>query len=502
MSKLPTGWIKAEIGAFTTDCNQYIPGETETFKYIDISSVNRNTKCIETPQTLLGKDAPSRARKHVKAGDVLVSMTRPNLNAVALVPNELHGQIASTGFDVLRAQNIDPRWVSNLVKTTAFVNSMSELVQGALYPAVRSKDIRGFTAPLAPLNEQKRIADKLDTLLAQVDACRDRLDRIPGILKRFRQSVLAAAAAGNLTQDWREQNPYLGEENPAQLVLRQIQRRKLAWIIENYQHNEVSRVRKRVQAFSAANCVETTNLPDNWIWAKLEDVVLMVVDCHNKTAPYEDIGISLVRTTNIRDGRFIWEDLRYVSEGTYKYWSKRCLPEPGDVVFTREAPMGEAAIIPPGARICLGQRTMLFRPIEDEFSSKFLLIALMDPYFRERSENIAVGTGVKHYRVGDVSELNVPLPPVDEQIEIIRRVESLFAYADRLEARYNTARTQVEKLTPSLLAKAFRGELTADWRAQNPELIRGENSAEALLAKIKAQREADKPIKKPKATKA
>jgi type I restriction enzyme S subunit len=85
-------------------------------------------------------------------------MTRPNLNAVALVPKELDGQIASTGFDVLRpVAGVDPRWIGYLVRTEAFVQAMSDLVQGALYPAVRSKDVRAHVVPLAPQAEQTRI---------------------------------------------------------------------------------------------------------------------------------------------------------------------------------------------------------------------------------------------------------------------------------------------------------------------------------------------------------
>ena len=81
------------------------------------------------------------------------------------------------------------------------------------------------------------------------------------------------------------------------------------------------------------------------------------------------------------------------------------------------------------------------------------------------------------------------LPPVEEQTEIVRRVEQLFTYADQIEQRVKDAQARVNHLTQSILAKAFRGELTAEWREQNPDLISGENSAEALLAKIKAERE-------------
>jgi type I restriction enzyme S subunit len=85
------------------------------------------------------------------------------------------------------------------------------------------------------------------------------------------------------------------------------------------------------------------------------------------------------------------------------------------------------------------------------------------------------------------------LPHIDEQTEIVRRVEQLFTYADQIEQRVKDAQARVNHLTQSILAKAFRGELTADWRAQNSDLISGENSAEALLAKIQAQRLKEKP---------
>ena len=81
------------------------------------------------------------------------------------------------------------------------------------------------------------------------------------------------------------------------------------------------------------------------------------------------------------------------------------------------------------------------------------------------------------------------LPSLEEQTEIVNRVEQLFTYADQIEQRVKDAQARVNHLTQAILAKAFRGELTADWREQNPDLISGENSAEALLAKIKAERE-------------
>ena len=109
----------------------------------------------------------------------------------------------------------------------------------------------------------------------------------------------------------------------------------------------------------------------------------------------------------------------------------------------------------------------------------------------------AVGTAVKHLRVADVESLTYPLAPCEEQTEIVARVEQLFTYAEQIEQRVKDAQARVKHLTQAILARAFSGELTADWRAQNPELISGDNSAAALLARIKAERET---IAKPKKT--
>src|SRR5690554_7465678 len=95
-----------------------------------------------------------------------------------------------------------------------------------------------------------------------------------------------------------------------------------------------------------------------------------------------------------------------------------------------------------------------------------------------------------------LKELPIPLPPVEEQTEIVRRVDQLFAHADRIEQQVNNALARINNLTQSILAKAFRGELTEQWRKDNPELISGENSAAALLERIKAERAAAKPAKK------
>ena len=142
----------------------------QEFLYVDISSIDASAKRIVAPKRLLGRDAPSRARQEIRTNDVLVATTRPNLNAVALVPPELDGQIASTGFCVLRpADVLDARYLFRFVQTVGFVRSLSDLVKGALYPAVTDRQVREQRLPAPPLSEQGRIAAKLEGQIAAIE---------------------------------------------------------------------------------------------------------------------------------------------------------------------------------------------------------------------------------------------------------------------------------------------------------------------------------------------
>lgn len=483
MNALPDSWTYSTLGQ-VCDSGQYgwttsaaAQGAVRLLRTTDITKRSVDWAsvpyCIEVPNDL--------SRYLINANDIVVSRAG-SVGFSKLLPEVPSPTVfASYLIRFKPTIAVEPRYVAAYLRSPRYWRDIGNAQAGIALANVNATKLAALPLPLAPLREQQRIADKLDTVLARVDACRDRLARIGLLLKRFRQSVLAAATSGRLTEDWRRSASTRQGQGNGNDLLDDIQASKRQWLKSLPHHNEATRVKRRVNAFRPLTTTQD-RLPATWASACLEDVVLMVVDCHNKTAPYEKQGIALVRTTNVRDGRFAWEDLRFVSEATYAFWSRRCPPESGDLVFTREAPMGEVAIIPENTRICLGQRTMLIRPIEALLPAKFLQICLMDPRFRERSERIAVGSGVKHYRVGDVSELVLPIPPAAEQGEIVRRVEILFAFADRLESRLNQAQTAVDRLTPSLLAKAFRGELVPQDPADEP--------AAELLKRLAAQRAA------------
>jgi len=196
---LPKRWVRSTLGEATeAGIDQSGPSGKDEFVYIDISSINNDAKRIANQKKLHISQVPSRARQRLKPRDVLVSMTRPNLNAVAVVPDEMASAVGSTGFHVLRAKGAEPDWLCYWVQTHDFIDAMCQLVQGALYPAVRPKDIRAHTILLPPLPEQRRIVEEIEKQFTRLEAGVAALKRVQAGLKRYRASVLKAACEGRL----------------------------------------------------------------------------------------------------------------------------------------------------------------------------------------------------------------------------------------------------------------------------------------------------------------
>ncbi|EDS5056064.1 restriction endonuclease subunit S, partial [Salmonella enterica] len=315
---------------------------------------------------------------------------------------------------------------------------------GTAQPNLAATDLARFLVPLPPLDEQSRIVNKITELMTLCDQLEQHsltcLDAHQQLVETLLTTLTDSQNADELTENWARISEHFDTlftteasiDALKQTILQLAVMGKLVPQDPNDSSAEilleqlsVSRNKKLKQQQAGNKEAETMlrkinklkkakppfKLPHNWTTVHLIEICEYLVDCHNKTAPYTNTGIPIIRTTNIRERRFLEQDLKFISQETYDFWSKRCPPSPGDIIFTREAPMGEALIIPPNVKWCLGQRTMLIRVMHEFVSNEFLLLALTEPHLLERASENAVGLTVKHLRVGDVENLNIPLPP-------------------------------------------------------------------------------------------
>jgi type I restriction enzyme S subunit len=436
---LPEGWITTTIGDVAVPkVEQGGPVGRQEFTYIDISSIDNDLKAITEPKKVETKDAPSRARQNTRAYDVLVSMTRPNLNAVAIIGPEFNGAIASTGFDILRANGIAPEWLFLIVRSQPFVDAMTELVQGVLYPAVRPRDVRDFAIPVPPLAEQNRIVAKVEELLARGNAARERLAKVPALLKRFRQSVLAAACSGQLTKN-----------------------------------------------------VHDGSLPPDWKMARLDSLFEIRTGGtpDRKRAEYFGGSIPWVRTTEVQNCE-IFDTAEKITKSGLENSSAKLFP-PSTLLI---ALYGEGKTRGQVARLKIAAATnqacsALVNPKMPEVTNHYVFWCLRRDYDNLREQS--AGGNQPNLSNGLVKAWEIPLPPLDDQREIVHRIEALFALADRIEARVQAAVARVGKITQSILAKAFRGELVPTEAELARQEGRDYEPASVLLERIRASRQAD-----------
>lgn len=301
---------------------------------------------------------------------------------------------------------------------------IQSLKSGTAIRRVVLVDLEKLSVPLPPLPEQRKIATVLDT----VDRVIEKTETIIDQAKKVRNGLRQCAFEYGLDET--------GE-------------------FRNLTDDMLEKTR-------------IGNIPQAWDFLSLDQVCSDVVDCLNTTPEYSDSGIRVILTSEIENGRYDPESSPYVSEEVYQERIRRIKPQPGDVIFTREAPIGEAFKIPEGERLCLGQRTMQIRPEDDALDSDFLLELLYSEKMQGWFQRVAVGSTTKHMRVGDVEKMKIPVPSIEEQ----RRIASLLgSYRDYIEN--NMCYTnQLRRLKRGLMQDLLSGTVrTTDTNIQVPDEI-------------------------------
>ncbi|EFA2318989.1 restriction endonuclease subunit S [Escherichia coli] len=370
----------------------------------------------------------TKPTKIASAGDILLSVRAP------VGPTNLANQSTAIGrgLAAISAYHglMESRYLLYFFK--CIEPWLSTQGTGSTFKAISGQFIRDLQSPVPPLAEQKIIAEKLDTLLAQVDSTKARLEQIPQILKRFRQAVLAAVVNGKLSKNTKQWEIYL-----------------------------------------------------------LKNICTSISDGDHQAPPKSETGIPFLVISDVNKGVIDFDNVsRWVPESYYQSLKEIRKPCQYDILYTVTGSYGIPVIVNNNKPFCFQRHIAIIKPNRNLIDHRFLAFYLESPQIFKHASDVATGTAQKTVSLSSLRNFEISVPPLKEQHEIVRRVEQLFAYADAIEKQVNNALARVNNLTQSILAKAFRGELTAQWRAENPELISGENSAAALLEKIKAERAA------------
>lgn len=482
MSKLPKGWEIVNMMEFI----YFVPTGILKFsgkrKYYSTGSINGKSHMPEGEYSY--DNRPSRANRTAAKGDVFQARMQGTDKAL-LVQESIEGQLFSTGFLQLRpiANTYDSKLLFYFVKSDFFLKQRDEFATGSTQIALTDTNAKKLKLIVPPLAEQRRIVAKLEKLLHRVDACKERLEKIPVILKRFRQSVLNAACSGRLTKDWREKNPEASVKFHYEPIICHSEpfascHSEGAERPKNLAQDRLREESETLRFTQGDN--DNNRLPESWIVTPLKN--LSEGFQYGTSAKSQKSGkVPVIRMGNIQNGKIDWTDLVYTSniDEIKKFHLKQ-----GDVLFNRtNSPelVGKTGIYR-GEQPAIFAGYLIRIKNKPELNSDFLNYCLNTSFAREWCHQVKTdGVSQSNINAQKLAQFPIPLPPLPEQHEIVRRVEELFKKAEEIESRYKKAKAFVDKLTQSILAKAFRGELVP----QDPN----DEPASVLLERIKAEKE-------------
>ena len=401
---MKVGWEYRKLGEVlqkTETANPLLSPEVG-FEYIDVSSVSNSTFQIEETQHLIGKDAPSRARKLVRTNDVIFATIRPTLRRIAVVPEYLDKQVCSTGYFVLRPKaGFDHRFMFYWLFSEGFMGQMEILQKGASYPAVTDAEVRAQSIPIPPLPEQQRIVAILD-------------EAFDGI------ATAKANAEKNL------QNARALFESHLQAVF--------------------------------------TKGGDGWLSTTLGAEIDLLAGFAFKSSQYTDgdNDVRLLRGDNIIQGSLRWDDVKkWPASDTEDY--KRYELCAGDVVLAMDRPwikagLKRAQITSDDLPCLLVQRTARLRG-NKSIDNRFLVYLISSDAFTQHILGVQTGIGVPHISGQQIKDFQFLRPPVKEQVRITGLLDNLSAETQRLESIYQQKLAALDALKKSLLDQAFTGQL-------------------------------------------
>nr|WP_255549881.1 restriction endonuclease subunit S [Xanthomonas sp. A2111] len=433
---MPVGWVETTIGEICAMGPKSAWDDGMEIGFVPMSHAPTNFRGQLNYEARRWHEI-KKAYTHFENDDVIFAKVTPCFEngKAALVAGLPNGAGAgSSEFHVLRRRDagISPSYLLAVIKSAQFLREGEENMTGAVgLRRVPRAFVENFPVRLPPEAEQKRIAQKLDELLAQVDTLKARIDAITALLKRFRQSTLAAAFSARLTG-----------EAPAEF--------------------------------------------DHWQEAKFSSVIEDLRYGTAQKCDYNGGTTGVLRIPNIGDRGIVLSDMK--SSDFSETEIKKLELMKGDIVLIRSN--GSVELVGKSAVVSEKEQGLLFagyliRIRVDQARSipEFVNYWLKSPAIRQVIEQIARSTsGVNNINSDEIKSLTFTFPSLSAQAEIVRRVEQLFACADQLEAKVATVQQRIDGLTQSLLAKAFSGELVP----QNPS----DEPASVLLERVRAQRPA------------
>lgn len=319
------------------------------------------------------------------------------------------------------------------------------LMSGAANVALSVKKIQNIEVPLPSIDRQREIVEKFKSIVAEEGELKFELTHQQTLLKRLRQQILQEAIEGKLTADWRAENT---DVEPASELLKRIAAEKAQLIT-------AKKIRMKKNAQPITDVEKPFQLPQGWEWCRLGEL-FNFIDYRGKTPRKISTGVRLITARNVKFGTLSLEPEDFISQKEYDERMTRGFPKVGDLLFTTEAPLGNACILRlEDEKVSTGQRLITLQKYLNEGSNKLFLFFILSPFYQSFLIENATGVTAKGIKASRLRELPIPIPSISEQEAIISKVEYLFALCDQLETQISQNQSHAEQLMQAVLNEAF-----------------------------------------------
>jgi type I restriction enzyme S subunit len=453
--ELPEGWTETTLGQVAESISYGYTAKsasrTKGPRYLRITDIQNNSvDWTSVPSCAI--PAERVPAYELRSGDLVFARTGATTGKSFLIKSCPEAVFASYLIRVRPATSLVPEFIARFFQSSAYWSQVAENISGSAQPNCNASKLSSLIVPIPPLPEQQRIVAKLEKLLGQVDVCQHRLAKIPALLKRFRQAVLAAACSGRLTADWREKNP---------------------------------------DAIPYTATIEDGVEPDeelltNWIAVRLGVLTELVTSGSRGWAKYyAESGSIFIRAQNINSDFLNLDDIAFVRPPVSAEGLRTKVKQHDLLITITGANVTKSALVEkPIKDAYVSQHVALVR-LKDVRISEFLFHSVVSlAHGRKQLQAAAYGQGKPGLNLDNIRDVVIGLPPLPEQEEIIRRVKNLFTLAERIESRFAEGRKRVDSMTQAILAKAFRGELVPTEFELAKAEGRSFESAEELLNRV------------------
>ncbi len=410
--------------------------------------------------------ASKMARGWIKQSDVLIVKDGATTGKTSFVEKTFPFAKALLNEHVFRVrgkpERIEQAYLFRFLSSQIGQTMIDSAFRGSAQGRINQTFVDAVTLPLPPLPQQRRIVARIESLFAESRTARDALERVPTLLKRFRQSILASAFRGDLT----ERDP---NDEPASTLLERIRAERVGATLGGRPMRGCPQQRGIGQPHRVAPTVapapDTPDLPElpaGWAWVRLGEYADYITKGESpkwQGYDYVEKGVPFVRSENV-----LWGELKYSTAVKIpeKFHQKlvRSQLQPSDVLINLVgASIGRSAIVPKELeRANINQAVGLIR-LNKSLSPEYLMHLLISPFIQDVIHGEKADVARANFGLDDLRVLRIPLAPLAEQRRIVAKIELLFAQADAIERAVTIARQRADKVDQAILARAFRGEL-------------------------------------------